>query len=116
MERKDVIEIRLKIIALTGVLISFFYGIYQYEKINDDHEHNAIGLLMNYRLLPRLSITVSPALSFEGNHTDEYNFVIHVETGYEVELHNFHIGPVIGFAYEPEDTHISAGVHIALGF
>ena len=87
-----------------------------YEKINDEHKHNAIGLLINYRLLKRFSITMSPALSFEGNHTDEYNFALHVETGYEIEIHNFHLGPVIGFAYEPEDTHLSAGIHIAFGF
>ena len=35
---------------------------------------------------------------------------------HEFELQNFHLGPVIGIAYEPEDYHLSLGIHIAYGF
>lgn len=36
MERKDIIDLFLKIFALVGALFSFFYGIHEYEKINQD--------------------------------------------------------------------------------
>ena len=34
----------------------------------------------------------------------------------EFEFNNFHIGPVLEFAYDPEDYHISLGLHIGFGF
>ncbi|WP_442845012.1 hypothetical protein [Leeuwenhoekiella sp. H156] len=41
MEKKDIIEVRLKILALIGALISFFYGIYKYQQVNDDNSSKA---------------------------------------------------------------------------
>lgn len=87
-----------------------------FEKIFDEHKHQTIGILGSYRPFEGLNFTLSPALSFEGNDTSDINFAIHFETGYEFELQNFHLGPVIGIAYEPEDYHLSLGIHIAYGF
>jgi len=41
---------------------------------------------------------------------------MHVETLYEFEIKDFHIGPLIEFAYDKEDYHISIGLHVGLGF
>ena len=31
-------------------------------------------------------------------------------------IKNIHIGPALEFAYEPEDFHISLGIHLGYGF
>jgi hypothetical protein len=87
-----------------------------YEHIFDEHKHNTIGVVFGYRPIDEWSVNVSPGVTFEGEHTDELNFALHVETTYEFLIKNFHIGPVLEFAYDPEDIHISLGLHIGLGF
>jgi hypothetical protein len=39
-----------------------------------------------------------------------------IETAYEFEIKNFHVGPAFEFAYDPEDFHISLGLHCGFGF
>ncbi|MEO5907479.1 MAG: hypothetical protein ABIQ11_12180 [Saprospiraceae bacterium] len=46
----------------------------------------------------------------------EVAFALHAETAYEFELSNFHLGPVLESAYDPEDFHISLGLHTGIGF
>ena len=88
-----------------------------YERIFDDHEHHTIGIVGSYRPIEKLSFNVSPGITFEGAAEEmELNFAFHVETSYEFEFNNFHIGPVLEFAYDPEDIHLSLGLHIGLGF
>ena len=41
MEKKDVIDIWLKLAVLIGAIITFFFGIYKYEKVNDDNSAKA---------------------------------------------------------------------------
>ena len=86
-----------------------------YEKIFDEHEHNTFGIVAVYRPINELSFNISPGLTFEKNKKNA-NFALHIETSYEFEVHNFHIGPVLEFAYDPEDIHISLGIHIGFGF
>lgn len=86
-----------------------------YERIFDEHKHNTFGLVGTYRPIENLSFNVSPGFTFEdGNKTT--NFALHVETSYEFEIKNFHIGPAFEFAYDPEDYHISLGLHIGYVF
>jgi hypothetical protein len=86
-----------------------------YERIFDEHKHNTFGLVGTYRPIENLSFNVSPGLTFEdGNKTA--NFALHLETSYEFEINAFHIGPAFEFAYDPEDFHISLGLHIGYGF
>lgn len=86
-----------------------------YERIIDIHQHNTFGIVASVRPIDKWSINVAPGLTFE---KDEPNplFAIHFETAYEWEYHNFHIGPAFEFAYDPEDMHISLGLHFGYGF
>jgi hypothetical protein len=86
-----------------------------YERIFDAHKHNTLGLVATYRPMDRLSINLSPGLTFE-EEISNANFALHIETAYEFEINDFHIGPVFEFAYDPEDIHISLGLHIGIGF
>lgn len=85
-----------------------------YERIFDEHKHNFIGVEVNYRPLHRLTLNLSPGVTFEGEHKHEKDFALHFETVYEFEFGAFHIGPVMELAYHPEDYHVSLGVHIGL--
>ena len=87
-----------------------------YERIFDEHKHNTIGIVGNYRPIDPLAINISPGVTFEGVENSSVNFALHLEASYEFEVNNFHIGPVFEFAYDPEDYHISLGLHIGYGF
>jgi len=86
-----------------------------YERIFDEHKHNTFGLVGTYRPIEKLSFNVSPGLTVE-DKSSEVNFALHLETAYEFEVMNFHIGPAFEFAYDPEDYHLSLGLHIGYGF
>lgn len=86
-----------------------------YERIFDEHGHNTFGPELVYRPIEKLSLSFSPGVTLEDEHP-EAKFAAHIETSYEFELHNFHIGPAIGFAYDEEDHHFSVGIHIGYGF
>jgi len=86
-----------------------------YERIFDDHKHRTIGLVVSYSPIEKLSLNVSPGITFEGDASD-INFALHIETSYEIELNDFHLGPVLELATDPEDIHLSLGLHIGYGF
>ena len=87
-----------------------------YERIFDQHKHNTFGIVGSYRLSDGWSVNVSPGITYEDEESSEKNFALHLESTYEFEFNNFHIGPVLEFAYDPEDYHISLGLHIGFGF
>lgn len=86
-----------------------------YERIFDEHKHNTIGLVASYRLNEKISLNVSPGLTFEDGNSGS-SFALHLEASYEFEINNFHLGPNLEFAYDPEDFHISLGLHLGFGF
>jgi hypothetical protein len=86
-----------------------------YERILDEHKHNTFGLVGTYRPIEDLSFNVSPGLTFE-DESKTTLFAMHLEAAYEWEIKNCHIGPAFEFAYDPEDFHISLGLHIGYGF
>jgi hypothetical protein len=92
----------------------FGYGL-GYEKIFDSHKHTTVGLVGTFRPIPKLSLNASPGVTFEKGEK-KGRFALHLESAYEFEIKEFHIGPVLEFAYDPEDYHISLGLHIGYGF
>ncbi|NUM32354.1 MAG: hypothetical protein HUU47_08525 [Bacteroidetes bacterium] len=87
-----------------------------YERIFDNHYHNTFGVVFSYNLLEKLVVIVSPGLTIEKRNYKEKEFALHLEATYEFDFKDFHIGPVIEFAYDPNDYHSSIGVHLAYGF
>jgi len=86
-----------------------------YERIFDQHKHNTFGLEAIYRPVEKLSLSLSPGLTFEENDSKP-NLALHFETSYEFEVGEFHLGPAFEFAIDQEDIHLSLGVHLGFGF
>ena len=87
-----------------------------YERIFDEHGHNSFGPLVSFMPVEGFSISFLPGIGFEDDEASEIYPVLHLELLYEFELGDFHLGPTVGFGYEPEDVHIGAGIHIGYGF
>ena len=87
-----------------------------YERIFDDHKHTTWGIVGTYRPIDEWSINLSPGITYENLQTEQLAFSIHIETSYEFEFNGLHIGPALEFAYDPEDIHISLGVHMGFAF
>lgn len=87
-----------------------------YERIFDEHKHNTFGIVGSYRPIDHLAIQLSPGITFEDHESEHINFAMHIEAVYEFELGQLHLGPLLEFAYDPEDYHISLGLHIGYGF
>ena len=93
----------------------FGFGL-AYERIFDEHRHNTIGLVGSYILFESLHISLTPGITFEDVEPSELKFAFHAETSYDFDLGHFHLGPMLEFAFDPEDYHISIGLHIGYGF
>ncbi|MDZ7740574.1 MAG: hypothetical protein U5Q03_02150 [Bacteroidota bacterium] len=87
-----------------------------YERIFDEHGHNTFGIVGSYRPIKHLSFNLSPGITFEDEDASEIKFAFHIESMYDFEIGNVHIGPLIELAFDPEDTHISLGLHVGYGF
>lgn len=88
-----------------------------FETILDEHAHNAMNLLVNYRPLSFISLNAGPGVVFaklEGE--TEVHPAFHAEAVLEFDIFGIHAGPMIGFGIDPEETHFAAGIHIGLGF
>jgi len=86
-----------------------------YEAIVLDPKHNTFGLVTTYSLLEHLSLALSPGVSFENGDSKAF-FSLHGEISYGFEIGKLHIGPVLEYSYDPNDTHISLGLHVGFGF
>jgi len=86
-----------------------------YERIVLSPKHNTYGLVFAYMPIDNLSFTLSPGITYEDNNPKSL-LAFHFETTYEIEFESFHIGPSIEFAYDPNDYHLSLGIHFGYGF
>ena len=93
----------------------FGYGI-AYERVFDEHRHNTIGIVGSYNPISTLHINIAPGLAFEDSEPSDFKFAFHAEASYDFELGFLHVGPLLEFAYDPEEYHISLGLHIGYGF
>jgi len=86
-----------------------------FERIVLDPKHSTFGLILAYYPVEKLSFTISPGMTFEDSNLGAL-FALHMETSYEFEIGDFSIGPALEFAYDPNDYHLSLGIHIGYGF
>ncbi len=86
-----------------------------YEAIILEPKHNTFGVVTSYRPFEYLSLALSPGISFEDDDSTPF-FSLHAEIAYGFEVGKFHIGPAFEFAYDPNDYHISLGIHLGFGF
>lgn len=87
-----------------------------YERIFDGHGHNMMGIAASYRPLDRITINVTPGIAFSGKEHPGTGFALHFEITYEFQVDDFHLGPSVEYAYEPDGYHISTGIHLGIGF
>ncbi|MCF8379434.1 MAG: hypothetical protein K9H49_07645 [Bacteroidales bacterium] len=87
-----------------------------YERIFDEHRHNSIVVIASYSPFHKLNFHLAPGITFEDGKSAELDFGVHIETSYEFEISHFHVGPILEFAYHPEDIHLSTGIHFGFGF
>jgi len=86
-----------------------------FERIVLDPEHSTFGFVIAYYPVEKLSFTLSPGVTYE-DANEVSLFALHIETAYEFELGKIHIGPAFEFAYDPNDYHLSLGLHVGYGF
>ncbi len=86
-----------------------------YEAILLEPKHNTFGFVTSYRPMERLSLALSPGITFENNNSTPF-FSLHTEIYYEFEIGKFHVGPAFEFAYDPNDYHLSLGLHVGFDF
>lgn len=88
-----------------------------FETIADEHAHNALNLLVNYRPVPFLSLNAGPGVVFAKHEGEtEIHPAFHTEAVFEFDIFGVHAGPMIGFGIDPEETHFAVGIHVGLGF
>jgi len=87
-----------------------------FEKIFDDHKHNSLNIFLSYRPVENLHIGLGPGLAFEGHKINQAVFAMHLETAWEFIIHNFHVGPMLGFGIDKNDMHMGVGIHFGVGF
>ena len=87
-----------------------------FEGILDEHSHNGLNLLVNYKPLKQLSINAGPGIIFsEHDGEREISPGFHTEIIYEINLGKLHLGPMAGFGIDKEASHFSVGVHVGIG-
>lgn len=87
------------------------------ETIFDEHKHYTSSIVLQYRITRGLGISYSPGLLIRKEQADyQYQFASHVEATYEIEMGEFHIGPVAELGIEKNGIHYMGGVHLGIDF
>ena len=86
-----------------------------YEAILDEHTHNTATVLLGYEI-GHINISAGPGFTFAKEDGDSHRSLSgHLELMYEFTVGNFHLGPMAGFGFDGEESHISAGIHMGFG-
>jgi hypothetical protein len=88
-----------------------------YEAIADEHLHNGLNLILNLQPVNRFSVNIAPGITL-GRHDGKTEILPsgHLEAIYEFDIGKIHLGPMIGYGLDRNDSHVSFGLHIGLGF
>jgi hypothetical protein len=87
-----------------------------FEHIFDEHAHNTVAALVQYRVIDAWSVALGPGLTLGEDELSHVDPSLHVETAYEFAVGEFHLGPSFEFALDPRDVHLTLGVHMGFGF
>jgi hypothetical protein len=87
-----------------------------YEHLFDDHRHNAITAIFQYRITAPWSVSVSPGFTFEGNDFSSPRPSAHLETVYEFQIGVIDLGPSFEVALEKEGVHLTLAAHAGVHF
>ena len=94
---------------------SWSFGV-GYERLFDEHAHNTMSAVVQYRLTNSWNVIIAPGFTFRDEDPAAVDPSVHVETAYEFIIGEFHAGPSLELAVDPDDVHLTAGVHLGLGF
>ena len=114
-EKESAYSIHLHFIRTLKKNNKFGFGV-GYERIFDDHKHNALSIILLYRPIEHFSVNFAPGVSWLATENNSAKPSLHLEGLYEWEFGNFHLGPLVGIAFNTEDLHASLGLHMAIGF
>ena len=87
-----------------------------YERLFDDHQHNAWGIVLQYRIIDPWTVLIAPGITYGGSAISEAEPTVHLETTYEFELGPIDLGPAFEVAVEPNDVHMTLALHLDLHF
>ena len=83
------------------------------EFIPGEERHWEIGAGARFQVLNDLQLSLMPGISI----VDKAKVSLHTEAVYEaIHLWGFHFGPVVGYAWTRDHSHVSAGIHAAFAF
>jgi hypothetical protein len=102
------------VVAIPGTIAALGLG---YERLFDEHAHNTISVVLHCRVTERVSLTLSPGLTFDDDDPGDLAFTMHIEPTYDLLVwKTLHMGPSLGAAADSGGLHLTAGVHVGLGF
>lgn len=86
------------------------------ETLVDEHSHYSVTLLAGYSPIENLIVEAGPGLTFSKHENDwEQSLSAHIECIYEINLHYFHVGPMVGLGIDHDETHATLGIHLGIG-
>ena len=87
------------------------------ETIVDKHRHYTISGVLHYRIYKGLIFSLAPGLLIL-KEEDKYllQFAQHFELAYELEIGEFHLGPVAELGLETIGVHYMVGLHFGIDF
>ncbi len=84
------------------------------ERLFDEHAHNTISAVLEYRLIDEWSVALGPGITFEDD--GHPHPALHLETTYALMTGDFHLGPAFEAAIDTHEMHLTLGVHVGIGF
>lgn len=84
-----------------------------FELIPNGERHVELGAGVRFEPVRHLQLTLMPGVSV----TDRARFSVHAEVVWEaIQVGILHLGPVVGYAWTRDHSHVSVGIHAAVAF
>ena len=87
------------------------------ETILDEHKHYTLSAVFQYRIYKGIIKAVAHGLLLRKEGAENvFEFAQHIEAGYEFEIGEIHIGPVVELGIEKNGMHYMGGIHFGIDF